>query len=124
MLFREIRTPSASPENRKSIHRIQHCADGNRKLTAGRRRLLEHPLHHARADPELLAYLVNAIALSPQLAYARLDGWLHSASAQLCTLRPGAREAGIDALTNNPVLEFGEHAEHLKHRLAGGGCRV
>src|SRR4051794_11135492 len=67
------------PEKRKAFIAKARCS------------LRQHPLHHAGADPQLLSDLVNAIALSPQLANARLHGWLHSASAELCTVRPGTR---------------------------------
>ena len=34
------------------------------------------------------------------------------------------REPSVDALTDDAALELGEHAKHLKHRLAGGGRGV
>jgi hypothetical protein len=36
------------------------------------------------------------------------------------TLTPGPREASTDSFRNHRPLEFGKHAHHLKHRLAGG----
>jgi hypothetical protein len=33
---------------------------------------------------------------------------------------PGPRKPGTDSFRNHRPLKFGEHAQHLKHRLAGG----
>src|SRR5262249_62247875 len=33
----------------------------------------------------------------------------------------GPRKPGTDSFCNHRPFEFGKHAQHLKHRLAGGG---
>src|SRR3954451_20885234 len=65
------------------------------------RGFLENPLNHARADAELLADLVNAIAFVPQLQYAGFDRWLDAPASQLHAIRPGARQPGIDPFAND-----------------------
>jgi hypothetical protein len=77
-------------------------------------------LHNAGTNPERPADLEDAIALCPQFFYSRLDRRLDPTPAQLRTVRPGARESGIDSFSNDPSLELCKHAEHLKHRLARG----
>ena len=36
----------------------------------------------------------------------------------------GSGNAATDALNDHGPLELGEHAEHLKHRLAARDCRI
>jgi hypothetical protein len=38
------------------------------------------------------------------------------------TLAPGPRKPGADSFSNHRMLEFGENAHHLKHRLTSW-CR-
>ena len=44
---------------------------------------------------------------------------LHPMPAELHAFGLRPRETGIHPLSNNPPLELGEHAQHLKHRFAG-----
>src|SRR5262249_44840278 len=43
-------------------------------------------------------------------------------ASEAFTLTPGPRKPGADSFCNHRPFEFGKHAQHLKHRLAGG-CR-
>src|SRR5713101_7975891 len=80
--------------------------------------LFKNPLHHARADTELSADLEDAITISPQLQYFRLHRGPNSTAAQLCAVRPRASKTRVYSFANDPTLELGKHAKHLKHRFA------
>jgi hypothetical protein len=54
----------------------------------------------------------------PQLQYSRLDRRLNPAPAQLRAFRPSASKTCVYSFANDPTLELGEHAKHLKHRFA------
>jgi hypothetical protein len=62
--------------------------------------------------------------LSPSLArcygMARIARVWDLRSAKRLALILGPRKAGTDTFLNHGALEFGKHAHHLKHRLAGG----
>jgi hypothetical protein len=59
-----------------------------------------------------------SLAHAPALFISAPAAILAAAAAELCAVgfRPG--QAGADARDNHGVLEFGEHATHLKHRPA------
>src|ERR1700704_3238313 len=80
--------------------------------------LFKNPLHHAGADTQLSADLEDAITVSPQLQYFRLHRGPNSTAAQLCAVRPGASKTRVYSFANDPTLELGKHAKHLKHRFA------
>jgi hypothetical protein len=54
----------------------------------------------------------------------RLNSRFDRTSAELGAVRPGARKPSVDPFPNDAALKFCEHAEHLKHGLAGGCRRV
>ena len=82
------------------------------------RLLFENPLHHAGADAERSADLENAVSVGSQLQYPRFDRRLNPAPAQLRTFRPSASKTRVYSFANDPTLELGKHAKHLKHRFA------
>ena len=83
--------------------------------------LLKNTLHHARADAELAADLENPIPAGLQFQYSRFNSRLDATAPEFRSFRPGARQTGIDPLSNNPPLKLSKYTQHLKHRLAGGG---
>ncbi len=97
---------------------------GRTQLSQGKERsrlprlLFENPLHHAGADAERSADLENAVSVGSQLQYARLDRGLNPTPAQLRTFRPSASKTRVYSFANDPTLELGKHAKHLKHRFA------
>ena len=84
------------------------------------RLLLKNTLYNASAYSELFADFEYAVTIGSQFQYSGLHRRLNSASPELCAIRPCARKTRIDSFPNNPPLELGEYAEHLKHRLARG----
>ena len=54
----------------------------------------------------------------------RLNSRFDRTSAELGAVRPGARKPSADPFPNDAAIKFCEHAEHLKHGLAGGCRRV
>jgi len=103
---------------------------GRTQLSQGKERsrlprlLFENPLHHAGADAERSADLENAVSVGSQLQYSRFDGGFNLASAELSAIRPSASKPGIHSFANDPTLELGKHAKHLKHRFACGRRRI
>lgn len=45
-------------------------------------------------------------------------------ASEALAFTPGPRKAGTHSFRNHCSLELGKHAQHLKHRLAGGRRRV
>src|ERR1700738_2626129 len=85
------------------------------------RLLLENTLHHTGADAKLPADLEDAVAVGLQFKNSRFHSGLNATPAELGPIRPGARQTGVHPLSNDPSLELSKYAQHLKHRLAGGG---
>jgi hypothetical protein len=108
----------AARTNAAAVGKARLDKNGRRSRLA--RHLFENALHDAGADAELPAYLENAVTIGSQFEYSRLYRRLNPTPAQLRTVRPSAREPGIDSFSNDPSLELCKHAEHLKHRLARG----
>ena len=84
------------------------------------------PLDRAAADSELLGDLVKPV--TPRCSQSSTDAILklgidEGATAMLA-VSLGSSNAGIHPLTDHCALELGEHAHHLKHRLAGRCRRV
>jgi hypothetical protein len=82
--------------------------------------LLENSLDNASADAELPADLEDAVTIRPKFKYSRLYRRFDPTPAQLSTVCPCASETCVHPFPNDPTLELCEHAQHLKHRLAGG----
>jgi hypothetical protein len=78
-----------------------------------------HALHGGRADLELSRSLAHAQAA----CQSRADAFLHLVcdwrSPQPLALTLGPPKAGTDSFLNDRPLEFGKHAHHAEHRLAG-----
>jgi hypothetical protein len=64
-----------------------------------------------------------AVTLGSLFSYRCPDGRLDPSPAELRAALTCPREPGVDALPNYAALKFRKHAEHLKHRLAGGRRR-
>ena len=86
--------------------------------------LLKNALHHARADAQLPANLEDAVAVGLQFENSRFHSGVNPTAAELGPIRPGARQTGIDSLSNNPPLKLSKYTQHLKHRLARARRRV
>jgi hypothetical protein len=82
--------------------------------------LLENPPHDTGADAELPADLEDAVAAGPQFQYSRFNRRLDATPPEFRSFRHGARETGIDPLSDNFPLKLSKYTQHLKHRLAGG----
>src|SRR4051812_38016530 len=80
-----------------------------------------HPLYNAGADADGAADLQHAHTPALELAYAGFHRRLDGTAAKLRPVRPGPRQPGIHTFADDAALELGEHAKHLKHRLARGG---
>ena len=59
------------------------------------------------------------MSFGPQFQYSRFNSRLDATSPEFRSFRPGARETGIDPLSNNPPLKLSKYTQHLKHRFAG-----
>jgi hypothetical protein len=78
------------------------------------------PLHCARIDTE--AFRNDAHTWSPRNRRGLSDACFcggYRRPAQPLSFTPGPRKPGTDSFLHNGPLELGEHAHHLKHRLAG-----
>jgi hypothetical protein len=95
-------------------------AQGLYNVSGWPRLLLKNSLHDASADAELLANLEDAITIGSKLKYARLHRRLNPTPAQFRAVCLSASETGVYPFPNDPPLELGEYAKHLKHRLARG----
>src|SRR5262249_32779538 len=80
------------------------------------------PLHCARINTE--AFCNDAHTWSPRSRQGIADSFFKCGSnwraPQALPLALGPRKPGTDSFLNDGPLELGEHAHHLKHRLA---CR-
>src|SRR5215467_11898842 len=82
------------------------------------------PLHRARVNSKLFGN--DADTGSPRSRQSLTDSFLECGGdwgpPKAFTLTPGPGEASTDSFRNHRPLKLGKHAQHLKHRLAGG-CR-
>jgi hypothetical protein len=100
--------------------RGQVAQPGCIEITARR----DHPLHRAGADAEFAGNLQDAIAFGAEPLDAFFDCWLYARPTKHNAIRARPGETRVDPLLDDAALELGEHAQHLKHRLAGGGRGV
>src|SRR3979409_1041297 len=92
--------------------------------SGGPRLLLENSLHNASANAELPTDLEDAVTIRPKFEYRRLHRRFDPTAAQLSTACPCASETCVHPFPNDPTLELGKHAKHLKHGLSGGGRSI
>src|SRR5580698_6520283 len=82
-------------------------------------RLADDALHDGSADADGSANLQDAHTCCPEIMDAGFDRWLRWTPTEPGSLRSGPRQPGHDTLSDHRSFEFGEHAQHLKHRPAG-----
>ena len=86
--------------------------------------MLENSLHNASANAELPTDFQDAVTIRPKFKYPRLHRRFDPTPAQLSTACPCASETCVHPFPNDPTLELGKHAKHLKHGLSRGGRSI
>src|SRR3979411_115791 len=99
------------------------CTDRGSR-SGGPRVLPEKSLNNDSANTELPTDLQDAVTIRPKFEYPRLHRRFDPTPAQLSTACPCASETCVHPFPNDPTLELGKHAKHLKHGLSRGGRSI